>query len=132
MSADRLSWPLVTRLREGRTNGTALCWTPTRIHGEAADAIERLTAELEAVKRERDAAQFWLAELDQYGNPKLVDGSHERREGVEQASYLFARLGLGKGKSYACAEVILTSVEAKPHGSNEDALDTLNSIGLRP
>lgn len=99
---------------------------------EAAETLSRLTAELEAVKRERDAAQFWLAELDQYGNPKLVDGSHERREGVEQASYLFARLGLGKGKSYACAEVILTSVEAKPHGSNEDALDTLNSIGLRP
>lgn len=76
--------------------------------------------------------QFWLAELDQYGNPRLVDGSHGDRSGVEQAAYLFSRLGLGKGKQYACAEVILTPVEEKSHGSNEDALSTLNSIGLRP
>ncbi|BCH33170.1 hypothetical protein MesoLjLc_51000 [Mesorhizobium sp. L-8-10] len=76
--------------------------------------------------------QFWLAELDQYGNPKLVDGSHETREGVEQAAYLFSRLGLGNDKRYACAEVHLTEVTAKAHGANEEALNTLNSIGLRP
>ncbi len=74
--------------------------------------------------------QFWLAELDQYGNPKLVDGSHEHRAAVEQAAYLFKRLGLEKGKSYACAEVHLSPVEAKPHDANEEALSTLNAIGL--
>lgn len=76
--------------------------------------------------------QFWLAELDQYGNPKLVDGSHGERAGVEQAAYLISRLGLSRGSTFACAEVHLTPVEAKPHDANEDALSTLNSIGLRP
>lgn len=76
--------------------------------------------------------QFWLAEIDQHGNPTLHDGSHETREGVEKAAYLMTRLGFSKGKRYACAEVILTEVEAKPHDSNEEALSTLNSIGLKP
>lgn len=76
--------------------------------------------------------QFWLAEIDQHGNPTLHDGSHDDRAGVEQAAYLLTRLGFSKGKRYACAEVILTEVEAKPHGANEDALSTLNSIGLKP
>lgn len=76
--------------------------------------------------------QFWLAELDQYGNAKLNDGPHSDRNGVEQAFYLIGRLGLGKGKVYACAEVILTPVEAKSHGANEEALSILNSLGLRP
>ena len=76
--------------------------------------------------------QFWLAELDQYGNPTLCDGSHDDRAGVEQAAYLFNRLGLAKQRRFACAEVILTPVAATAHGANEDALTTLNSIGLKP
>ena len=69
--------------------------------------------------------QFWLARLDQYGNPTLVDGAHEARSGVEKAMYLFKRLHLAKGESYACAEVIITPVEAKAHGANEDAIAVL-------
>lgn len=69
--------------------------------------------------------QFWLARLDQYGNPTLVDGAHAARSGVEQAMHLFNRLSRTKGEQYACAEVIITSVEAKPHGANEDAIATL-------
>jgi len=76
--------------------------------------------------------QFWLAELDPYGNPTLCDGSHADRKGVEQAAYLLNRLGLSGTRRYACAEVILTPVEAKPHGANEDAISALNSIGLAP
>lgn len=76
--------------------------------------------------------QFWLAQIDQHGNPTLHDGSHGSREGVEEAAYLLTRLGFAKGVRYACAEVILTEVEAKPHGANEDALNTLNNIGLKP
>jgi hypothetical protein len=37
--------------------------------------------------------QFWLAEIDQHGNPTLHDGSHADRAGVEQAAYLLTRLG---------------------------------------
>jgi hypothetical protein len=76
--------------------------------------------------------QFWLAKLDQYGNPTLTDGAHESRSGVEQAMYLFKRLGLGKGETYACAEVILSDVEAKSSGSDEAAIAALNEIGLKP
>lgn len=76
--------------------------------------------------------QFWLARLDQYGNPTLTDGPHDERTGVEQALYLFRNLGLGRGNSYACAEVVLTDVEPVSHGANEDAISGLNSIGLKP
>jgi len=76
--------------------------------------------------------QFWLAKLDQHGNPKLTDGLHDERQGVEQAIYLFSRLGLGKGDRYACAEVVITDVEPGAHGANEDALNALNGIGLKP
>ena len=43
--AAKMEWDLVTRLREGRTNGTGLRWVVADIHKEAADEIERLTAE---------------------------------------------------------------------------------------
>lgn len=76
--------------------------------------------------------QFWLARLDQHGNPTLVDGSHRDRAGVEQALYLFRSIGLGNGESYTCAEVILTGVEARSHGANEEAISTLNGIGVAP
>ena len=76
--------------------------------------------------------QLWLARLDQYGTASLVDGPHSERSGVERALYLFDRLGLSAGRSYVCAEVIITPVEAAAHGANEDALNTLNSIGLKP
>jgi len=76
--------------------------------------------------------QWWLAEIDQYGNPKLSDGAHSNREGVEKALYLHRSLGLEKDKRYACAQVILTECEPVSHGANEDAIRTLNSIGLKP
>lgn len=76
--------------------------------------------------------QFWLAKLDQYGNPTLTDGPHSNRDGVEQAAYLLNRLGLTKERQFVCAEVALTDVEPKAHDANEEALDTLNQIGLRP
>ena len=39
-----LQWDLVTRLREGRTNGSHLQWFVTDTCREAADEIERLRA----------------------------------------------------------------------------------------
>lgn len=76
--------------------------------------------------------QWWLAELDQYGNPKLCDGAHSQRQGAEHALYLINRLGLSRGRRFAVAEVILTEAKEDPRGANEEALATLNSIGLRP
>lgn len=39
------------RLREGRTNGTALRWHVTDVHIEAADTIDALVAALERIQR---------------------------------------------------------------------------------
>ena len=76
--------------------------------------------------------QWWLAELDQYGNAKLCDGPHDARSAVERALYLRQRLGMAKMKRFAAAEVMLTEVVAAPHGANEEALRFLNDAGLRP
>lgn len=75
---------------------------------------------------------FWLAEVSAYGYAKPIDGPHDTREAVEETMYLFQRLGLERGRRFCCAEVLLTPIEAKPHGANEEALTTLNSIGLLP
>ena len=71
--------------------------------------------------------QFWLAELDKYGNPKLVDGSHSERAGAEEALTLRKRLPMlsTEGKSYAIAEVILSKPTGEHGELNEDALKAL-------
>jgi hypothetical protein len=53
------------RLREGRTDGTALRWTVTPIHREAADTIDALVAALSGMlanpdKASREAARAAL------------------------------------------------------------------------
>lgn len=71
--------------------------------------------------------QYWLAELDQHGNPTLVDGAHDKPSGVETAMYLFKRLGLAKPKQkYGMAKVVITDVEAKSHGAHEGSIEACN------
>lgn len=82
--------------------------------------------------RSEENVQWWLAETDGYGNPTLSDGPHSDRAGVEQAAYLIKRLGLTRGRTFVAARVELSSVKPAAHGADEDALNTLNSIGLRP
>lgn len=76
-----------------------------------------------------DTVQFWLAELDVYGNPTLVDGSHSERKGAEQALTLYKRLSMisTNGKRYAIAEVHLSEPTGEHDPVNEDALEVLNS-----
>lgn len=77
--------------------------------------------------------QWWLAELDQHGNPRLCDGAHSEKLGAEKARYLYKRLGLDRcGQRYAIARVELWPAEAKPQPVEEEAIASLNSIGLRP
>lgn len=76
--------------------------------------------------------QWWLAELDVYGNPKLADGAHDKRGGAEEALTLIRRLGLAKERRFAIAEVRLTEPTGKHGPVNEEAIATLNAIGLRP
>lgn len=77
--------------------------------------------------------QWWLVELNQYGGPgELSDGPHSDRSGVERAAYLLGRLGLVRGRKFGCAYIEITDVDPKAHGANEDALNALNDIGLKP
>lgn len=72
--------------------------------------------------------QWWLATVDQYGNPKLVDGAHSDQAGANQALYLINALGVGAGRSYKVAKVEL--FDAVPDGSsvNHKALASLVEI----
>lgn len=76
--------------------------------------------------------QWWLAELDRHGNAKLCDGAHQKREGAEKAATILRRLGLDGNRKFAVAEVRLTDLTGKHDPVNDEAIDTLNAIGLRP
>lgn len=78
-----------------------------------------------------EVIQYWLAELDQYGNPKLIDGAHSDRDGAEEAATLLRRLGLAGVRKFAVAEVRITALTGQHGPLNEEALGTLNAIGLR-
>jgi hypothetical protein len=72
--------------------------------------------------------QWWLARLDQHGNPTLCDGAHSERAGADRAFYLFGRLKLSKdGERYAVAEVRLSEPVANPQGVDESAINILNA-----
>lgn len=74
--------------------------------------------------------QFWLAELDVNGNPKLVDGAHRDRSGAEEALTLrkrLVRLTNTEGKRFAIAEVHLSEPTGEHGPLNEEAIEVLNS-----
>lgn len=73
--------------------------------------------------------QYWLAELDDYGNPTLVDGAHSEREGAEKAMTLMNSLTCISmdDRKFAIAEVILTKPTGEHGPLNQDAIDTLNT-----
>ena len=70
--------------------------------------------------------QWWLASIDQHGNPTLVDGSHSTREGAERAAYLIAAMKLGPGKRYAVARVELAEPQPSSKGVNHAAVAEIN------
>ena len=75
----------------------------------------------------KNKPQYWLAEIDQHGNPSLVDGPHSRPLGVETAMYLFKRLGLvRRGQKFGMAKITITDVEAKSHGAHEGSIEACN------
>ena len=76
--------------------------------------------------------QWWLAEMDRYGNPKLCDGAHGNREGAEKALSLIRQLGLAGDRVFAVAEVRLSWPTGQHAPVDEAAIATLNAAGLRP
>ena len=79
-----------------------------------------------------NTTEWWLVRIPDAGPIDFVDGSHEDRDGVEQALYLHTALGFNRGGHYACVEMHITPIEAKAHDVNHEAVATLNSIGLKP
>ena len=80
---------------------------------------------------DRPYKEWWLVDISA-GGLKLVDGPHEGFSGVEEAAYLIERLGLKKNRKFALATIEVQNVVPRPHNVNEDAIQTLNDIGLRP
>lgn len=66
--------------------------------------------------------QWWLAELDQHGNPTLIDGAHSERAGVDKAMALYNGLGFSPGRRFACARVDLTEAQPSNEDVNQDAM----------
>lgn len=72
--------------------------------------------------------QYWLAELDQYDNPKLIDGSHDSAAGATKAAYIINALQLGPtNRRFAVAKVILSECVSDDKGVNQEAIRTLRS-----
>ncbi|WP_261534746.1 hypothetical protein [Burkholderia multivorans] len=97
---------------------------------EFARAIEReVLAPTQQPSGEVTDVQWWLAELDQYGNPKLSDGAHRERAGADKAMYLIKNLGLdNKGKRWAVARVELSEPRPSANGVNMEAVATCRAM----
>ena len=74
--------------------------------------------------------QWWLAELDRYGNPALTDGAHSDRAGADRAAYLIESMGLGKGRKFAVARVELTTPVPNSSGVNHEAVAEINRAAM--
>ena len=94
----------------------------------ARAAIARAEAALAAPQPDAGliGVQWWLAELDRYGNAKLVDGQHSGRAGADKAMYLIKALHLDAGRRFAVARVELSEPKPRGDGVNHEAIKTLN------
>ena len=92
------------------------------------------TALLRSFISEGQRKQFWLAELDCYDNVhRLVDGAHKDAAGAHEAYYLMKRLGLlDASVKYAVVSCELFAPVADSSHINQETLNALNDIGLRP
>lgn len=81
------------------------------------------------------SAEYWLAEIDKINRPICVDGAHNDFQGAQKAFYLYKRLGLKKPDvKYAVVKVEILDLDMGTFDKstvNEEAIDTLNSIGLK-
>lgn len=77
--------------------------------------------------------QWWLAAVDQHGNPTLIDGAHDAREGCEHAAHLFDQLNLTRGRALAVAQMLLTAVVAdEPTGGSTESTATPWNMNVKP
>ena len=83
-------------------------------------------------EHELQSVQYWLAELDQYGNPTLIDGAHSDAQGANRAAYLITAMRLGKpDRVFAVAKVELYVCKPNAAGVNLEAVRTINQAKER-
>jgi hypothetical protein len=93
------------KLRKNRETGNLMIW---REGGLINDDVK---------------IQYWLAELDSEGNPKLVDGAHSDMESVGR---ILAMQNRGNGTRYAVAQILLYDKFETP--TDLGTLDILKNI----
>jgi hypothetical protein len=72
--------------------------------------------------------QYWLAEIDQHGNPKLIDGAHGDPQGPANARFLIESMHLGEpGRKFATAKVELSPCVPSAAGINLETVRTINA-----
>ena len=96
------------------------------IDGDSMAALVKECVRMAPPQAQRENVQWWLAELDRYGNPALTDGAHGDRAGADRAAYLIESMGLGKGRKFAVARVELTKPVPNSSGVNHDAVAEIN------
>jgi hypothetical protein len=74
--------------------------------------------------------QYWLAELDQHGNPELIDGAHSNAQGASQAAYLIKAMSLSgdRPRKFAIARVELSECAPTAAGVNLEAVRAINMM----
>jgi hypothetical protein len=83
--------------------------------------------------KQEASTQYWLAELDRYGNPTLIDGAHSDAAGANKAAYLIKALRLGDpNRIFAVAKIELSECVPSDEGVNHEAIATLNNSRRKP
>jgi hypothetical protein len=73
--------------------------------------------------------QYWLAEISEHGNPRLIDGAHSNEEGANRAAWLIKAMNLGNpNRRFAVARVELIECNPTAAGVNLDAVRTINMM----
>lgn len=70
--------------------------------------------------------QWWLAQLDRYGNPTLKDGAHPEQKGAQKARYLYRSLNLDDPNvNYSIVKLEFYPPDASSEGVDHDAINIL-------
>ena len=83
-----------------------------------------------AAQKGQSDVQWWLVELDQYGNcSRMVDGAHSDAEGADKAAYLIKAMHLPSANAkLAVAKIELYPCEPNAEGVNHEAVASVNRM----
>ena len=104
-----------------------------RAHGITQDAaqVPPLSGQASAEPEASLGTQYWLAKLDSYGNPTLLDGAHGAPDGVRKAAFLFKALRIGQlADRHALAKIELFEVKPSAAGVNPEAIEICSQATL--